>query len=166
MGEQEQQRQAKAKEKAAKGTSSGKPPAASTSGSKSKPGTSAGPSAAPGIPGKGQTKQTTVLPVAIESLSLSTSASPLSLFLHLDPPRSARTLSSKLQKEQIHQSVLRLALQYAEFRIVGANARCIAMLEAFKDVCTLFRLRLPVSCVECEVLSRSYLPMSFHLESP
>lgn len=60
--------------------------------------------------------------------------SPLSMFLHLDPPKSAKSLNAKIHKEQIHPSILRLALQYADFRIVGANARCIAMLEAFKDV--------------------------------
>lgn len=62
--------------------------------------------------------------------------SPLSMFLHLDPPKSAKTLNAKIHKEQIHPSVSRLALQYAEFKIAGANARCIAMLEAFKDVGT------------------------------
>ncbi|KAK9898355.1 nagb/rpia/CoA transferase-like protein [Cystobasidium minutum MCA 4210] len=61
-------------------------------------------------------------------------ASPLSMFLHLDPPKSAKSLNAKIHKEQIHPSILRLALQYADFRIVGANARCIAMLEAFKEV--------------------------------
>lgn len=60
--------------------------------------------------------------------------SPLSMFLHLDPPKSAKSLNAKIHKEQIHPSILRLALQYADFRIVGANARCIAMLDAFKDV--------------------------------
>jgi translation initiation factor eIF-2B subunit delta len=58
----------------------------------------------------------------------------LSMFLHLDPPKSAKSLNAKIHKEQIHPSILRLALQYADFRVVGANARCIAMLEAFKDV--------------------------------
>jgi translation initiation factor eIF-2B subunit delta len=64
--------------------------------------------------------------------------SPLSMFLHLDPPKSAKSLNAKIHKEQIHPSVLRLALQYAEFKVVGANARCIAMLEAFKDVSARF----------------------------
>lgn len=64
----------------------------------------------------------------------SVAASPLNLFLHLDPPRSAKSLNAKISKDQIHQSILRLALQYADFKIVGANARCVAMLEAFKEV--------------------------------
>lgn len=34
----------------------------------------------------------------------------------------------------MHPAIAVLALKYAEFKIVGANARCIAMLEAFKEV--------------------------------
>lgn len=61
---------------------------------------------------------------------------PLQLFLHLDLPSTPSSLShsSKSSTANIHPSIIRLALQYAEFKIVGANARCIAMLEAFKDV--------------------------------
>ena len=57
-------------------------------------------------------------------------------FLHLDLPKPASSLShsAKLSTANIHPSILRLALQYSEFKVVGANARCIAMLEAFKDV--------------------------------
>jgi translation initiation factor eIF-2B subunit delta len=57
---------------------------------------------------------------------------PMSLFLHLEPPRSSKQLAGS--KGYVHPSVLRLALQIADMKIVGANARCIAMLEAFKDV--------------------------------
>lgn len=61
---------------------------------------------------------------------------PLQLFLHLDLPSSSSSLShsSKSSTMYIHPSIIKLALQYSEFKIVGANARCIAMLEAFKDV--------------------------------
>ena len=61
---------------------------------------------------------------------------PLQPFLHLDLPKPASSLShsAKLSTANIHPSILRLALQYSEFKVVGANARCIAMLEAFKDV--------------------------------
>lgn len=55
------------------------------------------------------------------------------LFGHLDPPRSARALFPI--KGYVHPSVLALAVQYTDMKIVGANARCIAMLDAFKDVC-------------------------------
>lgn len=34
----------------------------------------------------------------------------------------------------IHSSILRLGLKYADGQILGSNARCIAMLTAFKDV--------------------------------
>lgn len=70
------------------------------------------------------------------SSSAPTSVNPLQLFLHLDLPTTSLALShsSKSSTSNIHPSIIRLALQYAEFKIVGANARCIAMLEAFKDV--------------------------------
>ncbi|EKM59470.1 uncharacterized protein PHACADRAFT_205686 [Phanerochaete carnosa HHB-10118-sp] len=37
-------------------------------------------------------------------------------------------------KGEIHPAILRLALQFSEFKITGANARCIATLNAFKIV--------------------------------
>ncbi|POY76792.1 hypothetical protein BMF94_0042 [Rhodotorula taiwanensis] len=57
-------------------------------------------------------------------------------FLHLDLPKPSSSLShsAKLSTANIHPSILRLALQYSQFKVVGANARCIAMLEAFKDI--------------------------------
>ncbi|GAA6034322.1 hypothetical protein JCM8097_002667 [Rhodosporidiobolus ruineniae] len=57
-------------------------------------------------------------------------------FLHLDLPAPSSSLShsAKSSTANIHPSILRLALQYSEFKVVGANARCIAMLEAFKDI--------------------------------
>ncbi|BGO97040.1 Translation initiation factor eIF-2B subunit delta [Rhodotorula toruloides] len=63
-------------------------------------------------------------------------ADTLQPFLHLDLPLPSSSLShsSKLNTANIHPSILRLALEYSEFKIVGANARCIAMLEAFKDI--------------------------------
>ncbi|GAA5965138.1 hypothetical protein JCM3765_002852 [Sporobolomyces pararoseus] len=61
---------------------------------------------------------------------------PLQPFLHLDLPMPSSSLShsSKSSTANIHPSIIRLALQYSEFKVVGANARCIAMLEAFKDI--------------------------------
>lgn len=37
----------------------------------------------------------------------------------------------------MHPAIVRLGLQFSEFIIVGANARCIATLEAFKEVSTI-----------------------------
>lgn len=70
------------------------------------------------------------------SAAYSAASDPLQLFLHLDLPSHSSQLShsSKSSTSNIHPSILRLALQYSEFKIVGANARCIAMLEALKDV--------------------------------
>lgn len=109
----------KAKEAASKPTSKSNGPSTSSQPSQSKP-----------------NPTSSKLPAAVQNLqdTAAPASSPLSLFLHLDSPRSARSLNAKVQKEQIHPSILRLALQYADFKIVGANARCIAMLEAFKDV--------------------------------
>ncbi|KAM0749038.1 nagb/rpia/CoA transferase-like protein [Meredithblackwellia eburnea MCA 4105] len=72
------------------------------------------------------------------SAATATAPDPLQLFLHLDTPSSSRSLShsSKYSTSNIHPSIIKLALQYAEFKIVGANARCIALVEALKDVIT------------------------------
>jgi translation initiation factor eIF-2B subunit delta len=43
-------------------------------------------------------------------------------------------------KGDIHPAIVRLALQFSEFKISGANARCIATLTAFKTV----RAQLPL----------------------
>ena len=43
-------------------------------------------------------------------------------------------------KGDIHPAIISLAVQYAHFKIAGANARCIAMLVAFKAVSLLGRL--------------------------
>ncbi|GAA5852745.1 hypothetical protein JCM8547_002613 [Rhodosporidiobolus lusitaniae] len=63
-------------------------------------------------------------------------ADTLQPFLHLDLPVPSSSLShsSKSSTSNIHPSIIRLALQYSEFKVVGANARCIAMVEAFKDI--------------------------------
>lgn len=39
-------------------------------------------------------------------------------------------------KGDIHPVIVRLGLQFSEFKICGANARCIATLTAFKTVCS------------------------------
>lgn len=90
----------------------------------------AGPSSVASAPPKSVAKPVEAAAPAVEA------PNPLQLFLHLDSPSTTSSLShsSKASTSNIHPSIIKLALQYAEFRIVGANARCIAMLEAFKDV--------------------------------
>lgn len=154
---QEAQRAAKAQDKASKdagGSSKGASKASSSSGA---PGKGADGKKAPSASSQNQARSLTdAAASAGPSASTSSTASPLqpqagpsqqqqqqqtpssdnplSLFLHLDPPSSSKSLNAKVSKEAIHPSILRLALHYADFKIVGANARCIAMLEAFKEV--------------------------------
>ncbi|PLW54727.1 hypothetical protein PCANC_03649 [Puccinia coronata f. sp. avenae] len=59
----------------------------------------------------------------------------LQLFLHLEPPVTANTLNASQKSNPVlHHSILRVAQLFAQFKIVGSNARCMAMLEAFKHV--------------------------------
>jgi len=62
----------------------------------------------------------------------------LRIFSHFGIPRDTKTL--KLKGTTIHPAIVRLGLQYSEFKIVGANARCIAMLNTFKIVRVLLLL--------------------------
>ncbi|XP_038051378.1 translation initiation factor eIF-2B subunit delta-like [Patiria miniata] len=60
----------------------------------------------------------------------------VSLFSHLDQYERQVSVTRGLSFASggIHPAILRLGLQYAEGIICGANARCIAMLHAFKQV--------------------------------
>ena len=53
----------------------------------------------------------------------------LRIFSHFGLPKPV-----SLAKGDIHPVILRLALQFSDFKITGANARCIATLTAFKTV--------------------------------
>ncbi len=53
----------------------------------------------------------------------------LRIFLHFGLPKTV-----SVAKGDIHPAILRLALQFSNFKITGANARCIATLTAFKTV--------------------------------
>jgi translation initiation factor eIF-2B subunit delta len=57
----------------------------------------------------------------------------LRIFSHFGLPKPV----SHVGKGDIHPAIVRLGLQFAEFKISGANARCIATLTAFKTVCIL-----------------------------
>lgn len=54
----------------------------------------------------------------------------LRIFSHFVP--SGKSISSN-SKVEIHPAILKLALQFSEFRIVGGNARCIATVNALKE---------------------------------
>lgn len=53
--------------------------------------------------------------------------------LHLDVPKVSEALTKDL-----HPAVLQLGLYFSEYKIVGSNARCVAMLEIFSKVCILY----------------------------
>ncbi|KTW28003.1 hypothetical protein T552_01867 [Pneumocystis carinii B80] len=53
------------------------------------------------------------------------------LFKHLDGDRRVNTQGTS---KDIHPVILSLGLQYSEFKICGSNARCIFMLNSFKQV--------------------------------
>ena len=66
--------------------------------------------------------------------SPSSSRNGLRIFTHFGlsalPTKQAKVAGAEL----IHPSIARLALMFGEFKICGANARCIATLTAFKTV--------------------------------
>ena len=59
------------------------------------------------------------------------SSKQVALFSHLEIAKGANT---SLAPKDIHPAVMVIGLQFAEFKICGANARCIATLTAFKKV--------------------------------
>lgn len=61
----------------------------------------------------------------------------MALFSHLtqyEKKSNYTTTSANTTGENIHPAIVNLGLQYAEFSIAGGNARCVAMLTAFKKV--------------------------------
>jgi translation initiation factor eIF-2B subunit delta len=54
----------------------------------------------------------------------------LRIFTHFGLPKPV----GHVVKGDIHPAIIRLGLLFSEFRICGANARCIATLTAFKNV--------------------------------
>lgn len=60
----------------------------------------------------------------------------VALFSHLPQYEREESLTSWLKnsKDQIHPEIIKLAFQFASHKCIGANNRCIAMLETFKKV--------------------------------
>lgn len=58
------------------------------------------------------------------------------MFAHLPQyeRESSLSLNVGFSNKEIHPSILSLGLKYAEGKLSGGNARCVAMLTAFKDV--------------------------------
>ena len=55
------------------------------------------------------------------------------IFAHFAKHRTGAPLGTGV-KGEVHPAIVRLGTQFAEMKIVGSNARCIAMLQAFKQV--------------------------------
>ena len=126
---QEQQRAAKAAAKAA----GNPPPAQNQNQNRPRSGSKAVPNAT--LKEKGgqhfgkPAKDNDTTSVAGDDLA-STSRG-LRIFSHFGLPKTV----SHIAKGNIHPTIVRLGLQFSDFKISGANARCIATLTAFKVVC-------------------------------
>lgn len=62
----------------------------------------------------------------------------MALFSHLPQyeRESSLSLNVGFSSDEIHPAILTLGLKYAEGKITGANARCVALLTALKEVVT------------------------------
>lgn len=136
---QEKQRAAKAAAKAAAptngapakaGNKSNAPPppssaAAATPKKQGKPAEAVPPTPATGAKAQGTSRGRT------PSMSIPPpgNARGIRIFSHFGLPKPVNAV-----KGDIHPAIVRLALQFSEFKITGANARCIATLTAFKFV--------------------------------
>lgn len=134
---QEQQRAAKAQAQATAKAQGGAPPKSSAKGG-----------AAPSAPKKGSAVGTSKPPrdskdttgaAGDDGIEMSRG---LRIFSHFGLPKPV----SHVVKGDIHPAIVRLALQFSEFKISGANARCIATLTAFKTVRPLQLRCLIIAC--------------------
>lgn len=84
---------------------------------------------------------TRVLPARCTTEPLREQSGGLALFSHLPPPRHM-DVQAALQRARgdVHPVIVRLGLDYARGAVRGANARCIAMLEAFREVVKDYRV--------------------------
>lgn len=85
------------------------------------------------------------------------------LFSHLPQyeRESSLSLNVGFSNKEIHPAVLSLGLKYAEGKISGGNARCIAMLNAFKEVIADYVT--PVNKVLSRDLDKSLRPLIQYL---
>lgn len=93
----------------------------------------------PSAPVGRQTRETRSATVT-ENEAVPMNARGLRIFSHFGLPKPV-----SVAKGDIHPIILRLALQFSEFKITGANARCIATLNAFKTVRDASFLFIPVA---------------------
>jgi len=122
--QQERQRAAKASAKSTgpQPGASDKKPAQAKKGAPAAPVTSASvKKGGKGLDGKSMKE--------MKEVTVDDSARGLRIFSHFGLPKPPGPT-----KGDIHPAIVRLGLQFSEFKIAGANARCIATLTAFKTV--------------------------------
>jgi translation initiation factor eIF-2B subunit delta len=85
----------------------------------------------------------------------------LSLFSHLDGPRASKGGDSSLSG--LHPAVVTLGLKYSQGLVTGANSRCVAMLDALKEVIADYRA--PPNMSVARDLDRHLKPLIHHLFS-
>lgn len=150
---QEQQRAAKAAKAAANGPNGtntnkgGKPsPVAVTPNNApaTKKPAKGGPEQQPPTPKLPKETRSALMPGSSSSDPLAGKARGLLIFSHFGLPKPV-----SVSKGDIHPAIARLALQFSNFKITGANARCIATLTAFKVVCF---VHVCLSCEQCSHL--------------
>jgi translation initiation factor eIF-2B subunit delta len=147
---QEKQRAAKAAAKAAgpsnqKSATKSGPTAAPSNSPVKKGGRTVDPvpPRAPSLPVGRQPKDAKIATGALTE-TIPMNARGLRIFSHFGLPKPV-----SLAKGDIHPVILRLALQFSEFKITGANARCIATLTAFKTVGISFSIVRATSLKSC-----------------
>lgn len=126
---QEQQRAAKAAAKAA----GNPPPGPNPNQNRPRSGSKAAPNATSKKEKGGQNsgkpaKEKDTASVAGDDLASGSRG--LRIFSHFGLPKTV----SHVGKGNVHPAIVRLGLQFSDFKISGANARCIATLTAFKTV--------------------------------
>ena len=130
---QEQQRAAKAAGKAAGKATGNSPPAPNSNQNRPRSGSKAAPNTTSKKEKGGQhfgklAKDKDIASVAGDDLASSSRG--LRIFSHFGLPKTV----SHIAKGNVHPAIVRLGLQFSDFKISGANARCIATLTAFKAV--------------------------------
>jgi hypothetical protein len=87
----------------------------------------------------------------------------VALFSHLQTcDRQTKTpdvIRKELQSkgQPIHPSIVRLGVQYQHYVIIGSNQRCIAMLQAFREVCTSILVKTSILVFVSENLRKQTL---------
>jgi translation initiation factor eIF-2B subunit delta len=98
---------------------------------------------------------------AAQDAALDSTRRGLRIFTHFGLPKLPGGAHHIKGSDIIHPAVLRLGLMFSEFKICGANARCIATLTAFKTV-SLSQRPVYVKVHACSGYSRLHYPSEYY----